>query len=112
MNFPIVSIIIPVLNEAAGIVQQLARLRDFRAQGAEIIVVDGGSSDGSAERASALTDGLAMSLPGRGRQMNIEQHGLRRHIPVSSRRHASAALRTEFDQERHQQRRSLGTLQH
>ncbi len=71
MNFPIVSIIIPVLNEAAGIVQQLARLRDFRAQGAEIIVVDGGSSDGSAERASALTDGLAMSLPGRGRQMNI-----------------------------------------
>lgn len=71
MNFPIVSIIIPVLNEAAGIVQQLARLQDFRAQGAEIIVVDGGSSDGSAERASALTDGVAMSLPGRGRQMNI-----------------------------------------
>ena len=70
MNTPIISIIIPVLNEAGGIVQLLEGLQGFRAQGAEIIVVDGGSSDGTAERAGFLADGLATSPRGRGRQMN------------------------------------------
>lgn len=51
MNTPSLSIVIPVLNEASGIVQVLERLQAFRQQGAEIIVVDGGSSDGTVERA-------------------------------------------------------------
>ena len=74
MNTPIVSIIIPVLNEAGGIVQLLEGLQGFRAQGAEIIVVDGGSSDGTAERADFLADGVATSPRGRGRQMNTGRH--------------------------------------
>ena len=40
-----ISIIIPVLNEARGIVRSLEGLQDFRRTGAEIIVVDNASSD-------------------------------------------------------------------
>ena len=42
---PTLSIIIPCLNEAAGIVSMLESLRPLRARGAEVIVADGGSSD-------------------------------------------------------------------
>lgn len=70
MSKPRLSIIIPVLNEASGIVQVLERLQEFRQQGAEVIVVDGGSSDGTAERASSLADCVTNSLRGRGLQMN------------------------------------------
>lgn len=71
MNTPSLSIVIPVLNEASGIVQVLERLQGFRRQGAEVIVVDGGSSDGTAEHASSLADCVTTSLRGRGRQMNV-----------------------------------------
>ncbi len=71
MNTPSVSIIIPVLNEASSIVQVLERLQEFRRQGAEVIVVDGGSNDGTAEHASSLADCVTTSLRGRGRQMNV-----------------------------------------
>lgn len=70
MNLPVISIVIPVLNEASGIVAALKRLQGFRGQGAEIIVVDGGSSDGTAELARPLADCVSSSRPGRGRQMN------------------------------------------
>ncbi|MFL6720006.1 MAG: glycosyltransferase, partial [Burkholderiaceae bacterium] len=39
------SIIIPVLNEAAGIAPLLLRLDRLRERGAQIVLVDGGSSD-------------------------------------------------------------------
>ena len=71
MPRPTVSIIIPVLNEASGIVQALERLRDFRAQGAEIIVVDGGSSDGTAQSALPFADCVTSAARGRGGQMNV-----------------------------------------
>jgi len=70
MKTPALSIIIPVLNEANGIVQVLERLQEFRRQGAEVIVVDGGSTDGTAERARSLADCVTTSLRGRGLQMN------------------------------------------
>jgi len=41
------SIVMPVLNEAAGIVAALEALAPLRARGVEVIVVDGGSCDGS-----------------------------------------------------------------
>src|SRR5665213_3382744 len=50
------SIIIPVLDEAAGIEAALAALAPFRARGVEVIVADGGSSDGTTERARAFAD--------------------------------------------------------
>lgn len=64
------SIIIPVLDEAEGIVEQLQALQDFRAQGSEIIVVDGGSTDGTTSLAAALADRICTSPKGRGGQMN------------------------------------------
>lgn len=70
MNTPSLSIVIPVLNEAASIVPALERLQAFRRQGAEVIVVDGGSSDGTAERARSLVDCVTTSRRGRGWQMN------------------------------------------
>jgi rSAM/selenodomain-associated transferase 2 len=64
------SIIIPVLNEAAGIERTLSALRDIRSRGVDIIVADGGSSDGTPDLARPLAD-LVMSVPrGRARQMN------------------------------------------
>lgn len=70
MTQPTISIVIPVLNEAAGIVPVLERLQGFRRQGAEIIVVDGGSGDGTADNARPLADCVIASPRGRGRQMN------------------------------------------
>jgi rSAM/selenodomain-associated transferase 2 len=64
------SIVVPVLNEAAGIVPALAALAPLRAAGHELIVVDGGSNDGTAALAAALADRLIVVERGRARQMN------------------------------------------
>ncbi|MFA7293148.1 MAG: TIGR04283 family arsenosugar biosynthesis glycosyltransferase [Rhodocyclaceae bacterium] len=64
------SIIIPVLDEASGIVPLLEGLQSFRAQGAEVIVVDGGSTDNTKQLASTLADRVTSAARGRGRQMN------------------------------------------
>lgn len=60
----------PALNEAAGIVATLQALAPLRAAGHELIVVDGGSSDGTAALAAPLADRVLPSAPGRARQMN------------------------------------------
>lgn len=64
------SIIVPCLNEAEGIGQALAALAPLRARGAEVIVVDGGSSDGTVERAAPLADSVISARRGRASQMN------------------------------------------
>ncbi len=64
------SIIIPVLNEAAGIETALAALAPFRARGVEVIVADGGSGDGTPERARPLADRVIAAPRGRSLQMN------------------------------------------
>ncbi|MCF6212088.1 MAG: TIGR04283 family arsenosugar biosynthesis glycosyltransferase [Gammaproteobacteria bacterium] len=69
-----ISIIIPVLNEAPSIAVCLGRLQPYRAQGHEIIVVDGGSHDDTAEIARPLADEVLASPAGRAVQMN---HGAR-----------------------------------
>src|ERR671923_1714053 len=66
---PSVSIVVPVLNEAQLIGNFLRHLR-ARAPEAEIIVVDGGSSDGTPELAAGLCDQLVRSDRGRAAQMN------------------------------------------
>jgi rSAM/selenodomain-associated transferase 2 len=65
-----ISVIVPVLNEAAGIAPCLAALAPLRARGHEVIVVDGGSRDGTPELARPLCDRFLSSPPGRGTQMN------------------------------------------
>ncbi len=64
------SIVIPVLNEAERIASHLRSLACFRERGAEIVVVDGGSSDGTASAAKGLADAILSAPRGRGSQMN------------------------------------------
>jgi len=64
------SIIIPALNEAEGIVATLESLSELRSRGHEVIVVDGGSDDGTADSASGLADLVLAASPGRAGQMN------------------------------------------
>jgi rSAM/selenodomain-associated transferase 2 len=65
-----ISIIIPVLNESLCIAQTLSNLQPWRAEGHEVIVVDGGSEDRTAELSRPLADQVLFSPPGRGLQMN------------------------------------------
>jgi rSAM/selenodomain-associated transferase 2 len=64
------SIVIPVLNEAAGIAAALARLGILRRDGAEVIVVDGGSTDATKTLAAPACDRVIDAPRGRAAQMN------------------------------------------
>ncbi len=64
------TIIIPTFNEEAEIEACLGQLQDLRAQGAEVIVVDGGSSDKTTRLVAGHCDQLILSRRGRAVQMN------------------------------------------
>ncbi|MBL8347391.1 MAG: TIGR04283 family arsenosugar biosynthesis glycosyltransferase [Rubrivivax sp.] len=64
------TIVVPALREAAGIAATLAALAPLRERGAEVIVVDGGSDDGTAEIAALAADRVLVAPRGRARQMN------------------------------------------
>jgi rSAM/selenodomain-associated transferase 2 len=68
------SIIVPALDEAAIIAGALQALAPFRQRGAEVIVVDGGSQDGTAELARPHADRVVGAKRGRGAQMNAGAH--------------------------------------
>lgn len=70
MNDGRISIIIPVLDEAPLLPDTLGSLEDLRQRGHEVLVVDGGSRDGSVTIARRLADRVLMSGPGRAFQMN------------------------------------------
>lgn len=63
-----ISVIIPTLNEAAVIEKTLRGLP--RRDDLERIIVDGGSSDDTAERAMPFVDKVLVTEAGRARQMN------------------------------------------
>jgi rSAM/selenodomain-associated transferase 2 len=67
---PSLSIIVPVLDEAPILAGALQVLAAFRQRGAEVIVVDGGSRDGTAELARPHADCVIAAERGRGAQMN------------------------------------------
>ena len=64
------SIIIPVLNEAGRIAVALIALQPLRERGVEILVVDGGSTDGTAEIAKRGADHVITAPRGRASQQN------------------------------------------
>lgn len=64
------SVIVPVLNEAQQMPELLADLQPLLRQGCEVIVVDGGSADGSYAIAQASSFKVLQSAQGRARQMN------------------------------------------
>jgi rSAM/selenodomain-associated transferase 2 len=66
----VLSVIIPCLNEAEGIAESLQALAPLRARGAEIVVVDGGSTDNTPELARPLADQVIAAPRGRALQMN------------------------------------------
>ncbi len=89
------SIIIPALDEAATIIETLTRLAPLRARGADVIVVDGGSRDGTAERARPLAEQVIASACGRGAQMNAGAAGARGDVLLFL--HADTRLPPEAD---------------
>ena len=64
---PVLSVVIPALNEASN---TEAAIRSAMSLGVEIIVADGGSSDGTPELANALGTRVIHSAPGRAKQQN------------------------------------------
>jgi rSAM/selenodomain-associated transferase 2 len=64
------SIVMPVLDEAAEIAAALAALAPCRRRGVEVVVVDGGSRDGTPDLARPLADCVVSGQRGRALQMN------------------------------------------
>jgi rSAM/selenodomain-associated transferase 2 len=64
-----VSVVVPALDEAAGIAAHLAALQPLRARGCEVVVVDGGSRDATVELARPLADRVLRAPRGRGPQL-------------------------------------------
>ncbi|WP_432743197.1 TIGR04283 family arsenosugar biosynthesis glycosyltransferase [Methylobacter sp. G7] len=71
---PQLSIIIPVVNEAGQIALKLHALQTLRNR-CQLLLVDGGSDDRSAEIAKPLVDQVLHSPRGRARQMNCGAAG-------------------------------------
>lgn len=65
-----ISIVIPTLNEATTIQKTLVLLQPLRNRGHEIIISDGGSTDGTIKLAAPLADQIICSAKGRASQMN------------------------------------------
>jgi len=64
------SIVMPALNEAAGIEITLGALQSLRARGVELVLVDGGSSDDTVARSRRWVDQIVRTEKGRALQMN------------------------------------------
>ncbi len=64
------TVVIPCLNEASGLPGLLEALQPLRARGCELIVVDGGSSDGTPGLARPWADRVIDAPRGRAVQMN------------------------------------------
>jgi rSAM/selenodomain-associated transferase 2 len=70
MTPPTLSIVMPVLNEAAVLDAVLQALAPLTARGAQLIVADGGSSDGTTALAQAAGALVVHAPRGRALQMN------------------------------------------
>jgi rSAM/selenodomain-associated transferase 2 len=90
------SIIVPALNEAAGIVAALEALAPLRRRGHEVIVADGGSSDRTADLARPHCDAVVTAPRGRALQMNAGAREARGDVLIFL--HADTCLPVNPDQ--------------
>ena len=90
------AVVLPTLDEAAGIESTLAALAPLRARGVEILVVDGGSRDGTPRFAAPLADNVLTGERGRARQMNAGAAATRTEVLLFL--HADTRLPTDADQ--------------
>lgn len=67
---PALCIVLPVLDEAQGLASRLRALQPFRDRGVRVVVVDGGSTDGSLAIVAGLADLAFVAPRGRAQQMN------------------------------------------
>ena len=74
------SIVIPVLDEAAGIESALQALSTYRTRGVEVIVVDGDSRDGTVGLSCPFVDQVVSTPRGRAIQMNAGAAAARGNI--------------------------------
>ena len=111
LSMPGLSIVVPVLNEAAGIEATLQALAPLRARGAEVIVVDGGSSDGTrTARSAAGRPGAGQPARPRAADERRRRRGTRRRAAVPACRHAPARRGRCAAARRRGARRAVGPL--
>ena len=67
---PVLSIVIPALNEAAGLEATLQALQPLRLRGVDLVLADGGSSDATPTLAQPWVDAVVDAPRGRALQMN------------------------------------------
>ena len=87
-----IAIIVPTLDEAAGIATTLVALQHFRDAGHRVIVADGGSTDATTAIASPLCDGVVIASRGRARQMNAGVAAVERDVDAYLFLHADTRL--------------------
>ncbi|HBQ98531.1 MAG TPA: glycosyltransferase, partial [Cyanobacteria bacterium UBA11691] len=89
-----ISVIIPVLNEVDQILSTVARVQQGKE--VEIIVVDGGSTDGTVESLKQEGIKVIQTTPGRGHQMNEGARNARGEYLLFL--HGDTQLPREYDQ--------------
>jgi rSAM/selenodomain-associated transferase 2 len=92
---PPISIVMPVLDEAGAIEAALRPLRPLRERGVEVLVVDGGSLDGTARLAEPWADRVLTAPRGRASQMNAGARAARSEALLFL--HADTLLPPEAD---------------
>lgn len=65
-----IAVIIPVLNEAQQLDELILRVNSLQSNGARVVIVDGGSNDGTIEQLQQTKIELISSEKGRAKQMN------------------------------------------
>jgi rSAM/selenodomain-associated transferase 2/rSAM/selenodomain-associated transferase 1 len=89
------AIVVPVLDEAATLVERLQALAPLRARGAELLVVDGGSTDGTAAIALPHADRVLQAPRGRASQLNAGAAATRADVLLFL--HADTRLPSDAD---------------
>ncbi|MEZ5701183.1 MAG: TIGR04283 family arsenosugar biosynthesis glycosyltransferase [Burkholderiaceae bacterium] len=93
------AVVIPVLNEAPLLADCLTALEALRARGVVVIVVDGGSEDGSVAAAQDRADAVVSAPRGRAAQLNAGAcHPLARAADVLLFLHADTRLPLRADE--------------